>query len=109
MRQPTFYDRRMTWHEVDQAPDSAAASQTIDDIGVLLVRFDGEWFAVEDRCSHADCSFGSDGEVDGAIVICNCHGSEFDVRTGQALVAPATDPIRTFVVREIQGRLEVEL
>ena len=99
----------MAWHEVQRAPDSGAVSLTMDGIGLLLVRFDDEWFAVEDTCSHADCSFGSDGEVDGAIVICNCHGSEFDVRTGQALVAPATDPIRTFAVREIQGRLEVEL
>lgn len=99
----------MAWHEVQRAPDSGAVSLTIEGIGLLLVRFDGEWFAVEDRCSHADCSFGSDGEVDGGTVICNCHGSEFDIRTGEVLVAPATDPIRIFAVREIQGRLEVEL
>ncbi len=78
-------------------------------IDILVGEADGTWFAVEDRCSHADCSFVADGELDGATLICNCHGSEFDVRSGEVLAAPATAPIRTFPVREIQGRLEVEL
>ncbi len=99
----------MAWHEVERASDSGAVSLTIDDIGLLLVRLNDDWFAVEDRCSHADCSFSSDGEIDGGTVICNCHGSEFDVRTGEVLVTPAIDTIRTFRVRESHGKLEVEL
>lgn len=82
---------------------------TVDGTDVLLIRLGADWHAVEDRCSHADCSFSSDGEVDGATVICNCHGSEFDVRTGEVLVAPALDPIRTYAVREVQGNLELKL
>ncbi len=99
----------MAWHEVERALDSGAVWVTVDDIGLLLVRLNDDWFAVEDRCSHADCSFSSDGEIDGGTVICNCHGSEFDVRTGEVLVAPAIDPIRTFPVRDSHGNLEVEL
>lgn len=76
---------------------------------VLVVNVDGAWFAIENRCSHADCSFDSDGEIDGTAAICNCHGSEFDVRTGEPLAPPAVERIRTFPVRERDGGLEVEL
>lgn len=99
----------MVWHVVDVSTDSRVATVRIAEVDVLMVGIDGAWFAVEDRCSHADCSFVSDGEVDGATVICNCHGSEFDVRTGEVLMPPANDPIMTFPVRTRRGRIEVEL
>ena len=104
-----IYDRPMAWHSVDLSHDPSSVSIRVAGTDVLMVNTDGGWFAVEDRCSHADCSFTSDGEVDGATVICNCHGSEFDVRTGEALVAPAVDSIRTYPVRMRDGGLEVEL
>ncbi len=99
----------MVWHPIDVSDESHSAPVRLAGTDVLMICVDGDWYAVEDRCSHADCAFSSDGEIDGATVICNCHGSEFDVRTGEVLVAPAFDPIRTFPVRTIQGMLEVEL
>jgi nitrite reductase/ring-hydroxylating ferredoxin subunit len=99
----------MVWHTVDISPDSPVSVVRLAGVDVLMIGTDGGWLAIEDRCSHADCSFSSDGEVDGSTVICNCHGSEFDLRTGEVLVPPAFDPIRTFPVRNTGGRLEVEL
>jgi nitrite reductase/ring-hydroxylating ferredoxin subunit len=99
----------MAWHTVDISPDSRVFAVRIAGWDVLMIDTEAGWLAVEDRCSHADCSFSADGEVDGSTVICNCHGSEFDLRTGDVLVPPAFDPIRTFPVRSTDGRLEVEL
>ncbi len=76
---------------------------------MLVADIDGEWFAVEDRCSHANCSFITDGELDATTLICNCHGSEFDFRTGEPLVMPAREAIRTFPIRQGERGLEVEL
>lgn len=98
----------MAWHAVD-VPTESPATVHVAGTAVLVINVDGDWYGVEDRCSHADCSFSSDGEIDGGTVICNCHGSEFDVRTGEVLVSPAFDPIRTLPVRESHGNLEVEL
>lgn len=99
----------MPWHTLDLGSASAAAVVRVSGIDILVGEVDGGWFAVEDRCSHAGCSFVTDGEFDGTTLICNCHGSEFDVRTGEAVAAPASNPIRTFPVRETEGRVEVEL
>lgn len=76
---------------------------------LLLVFHELSWWAIEDRCSHADCSFSSDGEVVDLIAVCDCHGSEFDVRTGAVLAPPADDPIATYPVRLVESRVEVDI
>lgn len=81
----------------------------VDGVSVVLVRDRERVWAAEDACSHAHCSFSTDGEIDGLTAVCNCHGSEFDIRTGDVLAMPATAPIRTFPVRTTGGRLEIDL
>ena len=43
---------------------------------------DGEVYAVDDVCSHAEVAL-SEGEVDGCTIECWLHGSRFDLRTGK--------------------------
>lgn len=102
----------MTWRETTIPERPAARAGVATRVGgadLLLVHADGAWFAVEDRCSHAGCAFSTDGDVDGHLVICDCHGSEFDVRTGEVVRPPAHLPIRTFPVRSVDGVLQVDL
>jgi 3-phenylpropionate/trans-cinnamate dioxygenase ferredoxin component len=68
---------------------------------LVLVRWEGELFALEDRCSHRDFPL-SDGEVEDGELECVFHGARFDVRTGKATRLPAIRPVRTFPV-EIRG------
>jgi len=69
----------------------------------------GEWFAVEGRCTHAGCAFHEDASLEAGTIVCNCHGSEFDLRSGAVRRGPADEPIRTYPVRITGDRLEVEL
>ncbi|MFI0431535.1 MAG: non-heme iron oxygenase ferredoxin subunit [Candidatus Nanopelagicales bacterium] len=64
---------------------------------IALVLTEGELYAVDDRCSHADVSL-SEGEVEGCFIECWLHGSQFDLRTGQPTCLPANAPIATFAV-----------
>lgn len=54
-----------------------------------------EWSASRHRqhCTHAGCSLGS-GELDDTVVTCACHGSRFDVATGDVLRGPAQRAVR---------------
>lgn len=69
-------------------------------IPVLLFNIDGEYHAIEDRCSHADIAL-SDGEINLTTcrVKCPKHGSEFDIKSGAALNPPAIMPVMVFDVR----------
>ncbi len=102
----------MAWRTTGlRAIDTAATMfpVVIESTAIVLVAWGGRWFAIEDRCSHAGCAFTDDGEIDGFHAICNCHGSEFDVRTGRPLRGPARVPIATFTIRIEDGLIEVEL
>ena len=58
---------------------------------------DGGWYAIDDTCTHEDCSL-SEGELSHHLVECPCHGSRFDVRTGEVLNLPAVIPVGTYRV-----------
>ena len=61
-------------------------------------------FACADRCPHAGATL-SQGELDGPVVTCPRHGSQFDVRTGERLRGPADVGLVTFPVVEDGGQM----
>jgi 3-phenylpropionate/trans-cinnamate dioxygenase ferredoxin subunit len=75
----------------------------LDGTPVSLVRTDGEVFAINDICSHANVSL-SEGEFDAddCSIECWLHGSSFDVRTGKPSGLPATRPVPVYPVK-IEG------
>lgn len=74
------------------------------DTPILVVNYDGDYYALEDRCSHEDFEL-SAGPFDAeyATVECMLHGSKFDVRSGQPLNAPAYSPVPKFPVKSEDG------
>ena len=72
------------------------------DTPILVVNLDGDLRAVEDRCTHEDYEL-SAGPVTGHEVECVLHGARFDLRTGEALCAPAYAPVRVFPVKVEDG------
>ncbi|MCC2593338.1 non-heme iron oxygenase ferredoxin subunit [Tessaracoccus sp. OS52] len=80
------------------AVDIPATDPGQDDLRVAVVLHQGEYFAIEDECSHGAVPL-SDGDVVNGTVECYLHGSVFDLRTGRALNLPATEPVRVFPCR----------
>jgi 3-phenylpropionate/trans-cinnamate dioxygenase ferredoxin component len=78
-------------------PDEGAVRVDVGGTPVCLARTQGEVFAVNDICSHADVSL-AEGDVEDGTVECWLHGSRFDLRTGQPTGLPATKPVATYPV-----------
>jgi nitrite reductase/ring-hydroxylating ferredoxin subunit len=67
--------------------------------GLALVHHRSGVSAVVDACPHTGCAFSEDGEVDGDILICNCHGAEFELPSGRVRADGPTD--EDLVVRPV--------
>ena len=84
---------------VDELPAAGAAAADVYGHILAIVRTrEGELYAVDDTCSHANVSL-SEGELEGTTLECWLHGSRFDVRTGVPSGPPATAPIDVYPVK----------
>lgn len=69
---------------------------TVDGQALCVAQVDGEVFAIDDTCTHAEVSL-SEGSLDGTTIECFLHGATFDLRTGAATL-PALRPAETFPI-----------
>ena len=75
---------------------------------LAVAKVDGKLYAFDDPCPHRQCSL-AEGRLQGTVVTCPCHGSRFDVTTGERLRGPAVRGVRAFAVRVVAGDLQVEI
>lgn len=78
----------------------------VDGTHIALFNLDGQYYAIEDMCTH-DAGQLTGGVVEDGNIICPRHGAKFCIRTGEALTAPAYEPTPVFPVRVEQGQIQV--
>ena len=100
----------MSWVDAADAaqPDETLLAVEVGGTLVALARVEGRWHAVESWCTHAECPL-SDGWVEGRAVRCVCHGSLFDLETGEPVEGPADAPVRVFETRIVGDRVQLLL
>lgn len=86
---------------VARVDDGAAGPIAIYHLGGVL-------YATGDACPHAGVQL-SRGALEGTVVTCPGHGSQFDVRTGARLRGPADDAVRTYPVAVEGGVAFIEI
>ena len=77
----------------------------VDGVDVLLCRVDGQYYAVSNRCSHAQQVLVA-GKLKGHEINCPLHGARFDV-DGEVMGGPAPRPLAKLEVTEIPGTIVV--
>jgi 3-phenylpropionate/trans-cinnamate dioxygenase ferredoxin subunit len=105
--------RMATWVEVgriEDVPPGHAARVEIDEVPVAIFNLDGEFFCLDDTCTHAEASL-SDGDLDTSrcAIECPLHGSAFSLRTGDPLSLPAVEPVRVHQIDTSDGVIRVAL
>jgi 3-phenylpropionate/trans-cinnamate dioxygenase ferredoxin component len=85
---------------VDDVAPNTAKRFDIGKLRICLVRIEDDFYAIGDRCSHADFSL-SEGEIwgDEKEIECWKHGSTFSLETGEPQSLPATAPVPVYTVR----------
>ena len=96
--------------KVDDVAPGTAKRFDIGKTCICVVRIDDDFYAIGDRCSHANISL-SEGDVhaDERELECWKHGSTFSLLTGEPQSLPATRPVPVYEVTVVDGDVMVEL
>ena len=95
---------------LDEFPPNSVKIVSAGSIAVGVYNLDGEFYAIEDRCSHDDGPLAEgDFDPETGVAVCPRHGAQFDIRTGRPRTLPATEPVETFPVRVEDGIVKVEV
>ncbi len=84
--------------KVSEVPDPGKILVEVDERFVVLVHAGGQFYAIDDVCTHDGGPLG-EGQLDGFTIACPRHGAKFDVRDGRALTMPATKATGSYEVK----------
>lgn len=75
---------------------------------ISIARVDDRLYAFDDLCTCAQqtCPL-SGGLLAGTIIMCQCHGSRFDITTGAVINGPATKTLNVYEVQEVEGSIQI--
>ena len=75
---------------------------------VSIARVGDRLYAFDDLCTCTDqpCPL-SGGLLTGTTVMCQCHGSRFDIATGAVIYGPATEPLNVYQVQDVEGGIRI--
>ncbi|MFK7601379.1 non-heme iron oxygenase ferredoxin subunit [Deinococcus sp. SM5_A1] len=76
-------------------PEGHQTSVEMDGISVLVVNYEGQFYALRNNCTHQDYPL-LGGEVQMGRITCQKHGAKFELATGKAKSLPAVKPVRLF-------------
>lgn len=94
--------------KISDIPDGEIRPFSAGPKKIAVAHIGSEFFAIDDACTHAQCSLGEGSLVDGEVE-CPCHGSRFDVATGEVRALPATTPIRVYKLKVEREEILVEI
>jgi 3-phenylpropionate/trans-cinnamate dioxygenase ferredoxin subunit len=94
----------------DAIPNDFVVAYYLDDrkLRISIARVKGRLYAFDDlcTCSRAACPL-SWGMLSGTTIMCQCHGSRFDIATGAVINGPATEALNVYEVHEVDGHIHV--
>ena len=94
----------------DAVPEDSVVPYYLADrkLRISVARVDDRLYAFDDLCTCADqaCPL-SGGLLTGTTVMCQCHGSRFDIATGAVISGPATEALGVYEVEELEGHIHI--
>ena len=92
----------------NEIPPGAVRGFSIGDKQILIANIGNVFYAMNNVCTHNGCRI-SGGKLVGEVVGCPCHGSQFNVRTGEVVRGPAKAPEQVWKVTVKDGELHIRM
>jgi nitrite reductase/ring-hydroxylating ferredoxin subunit len=94
--------------EVDFIEEGTPQRVLVDGLPPLAIfKLADGCYVTDDTCTHGEASL-ADGFVEGDQIECPWHSGRFCIKTGAALTMPATEPIKAYTTRVIDGQVCIQ-
>ena len=70
--------------KVSDIPSGKMIKVEADEKDILVTNVDGNYYAMDDTCTHAGASL-AEGSLDNSIITCPWHGATWDCKTGKMI------------------------
>jgi 3-phenylpropionate/trans-cinnamate dioxygenase ferredoxin component len=98
----------VTVANVSDFDEGTARTFTVNGEMIAVVRCDGQFYAINNICSHAYAELHEgDVDTDECTIECPLHGSQFSLETGRPRTLPAITPVATYAVQVIGDEIQV--
>jgi 3-phenylpropionate/trans-cinnamate dioxygenase ferredoxin subunit len=94
--------------QADKVAEGAMIGVELGGKKMVISNLNGTFYAIGSKCTHRGCNL-SRGKIEGERVICPCHGSAFNLKTGEVVRGPAGTSEPSFSVKVENGELMVDL
>lgn len=91
-----------------QVQEGSVRRFVVQNTEVAIARLNGKAYALHNLCTHLACHLSS-GKVEHNGLTCLCHGSIFDLASGEPINPPASRPVKTYPVREVDGHIYIAI
>ena len=78
-----------------EMPEGFQGVVVVNGVGVLVVNYEGQFYALRNNCTHKDFPL-LGGEVSMGRITCEKHGAKFELATGKPKTLPAVKPVRLY-------------
>jgi len=93
---------------VQEIPAGKGKQVTINGKVIALFNTNSGFYAIDDTCPHRGAPL-SEGEVQGAEVICPWHNAWFDLTTGANLSPPAPHGVTSYKVQVVGDEVQIDV
>lgn len=93
---------------VADIPEGTMKKFDVKGYPIVVLKHEDGIHAFGGTCSHLGCDLWK-GNLEGHVVTCECHGSQFDITDGSVIHGPATAPVPSYDLQQQEGMLQVKL
>lgn len=94
--------------KITDIPSGSSKAVQINHTSILIFNLDGDFYAIENVCTHDGGSLAG-GHLEGDEIVCPRHGAHFCIKTGAVTQPPAYEDVATFAVQVVGDLIQLQL
>lgn len=93
----------------NEIPEGDLKRVKVGEQDIAIFKISGQIYALSNICTHEGCYLNEAHQMHFDVIECTCHGAQFDVKTGEVILPPATEKLRKYKTEVLGDDVYVEV